>query len=867
RVLLRIHPPFAALVASVALCVFVRSAAAHLSDGSVDHWPWLPLWFCALVVAAAVAGPVVALRRGAATETVHRWVLSGFVGSVLIVMATSALPGNIGQLQGFDDMQSVTGADLMSRGYFPWRDVTFIHGVFEDGLRSWPAFALFEHTLWATWAMAYVLWLPLCWSGMYLLGVWATRGRLLPSLVMLASVVYVSTQVPGILRWCWAPFVFILLGEALRRRSPWWTGLLTFVLFWEAVLVPEASFQVIAVLVVLLSHDLSTRAAGETRWRALRTTRWFVVVGGALTLVWSAFLALHSTLVPFLEYYVIFGPGHVESGALPFGRYSTERYEDMFTASTALVVLTLLIAGWIWVSRRAVTHYQWVMFAAALMAGLYGEKALGRFDDGHLLQAIYVTLMLAGLWLARLLVWSDDALTRRLTGRPAPAPTTPLISVLVLVLAIAALQPLRAEATAAPSSNKGSLVAFSLPKIGYAVPETYDPALLQDLGTIVDTFGGEDRTIFDFTNSPGFFWYLLGLDPTTSYFHVSMAVPDYAQEDLVDQLEEDPPALVAFDGPFGLPSWDGVSNEVRHHEVSRYLLDGWTPILRSRDVLFMLRKDLVAERPELPTLLQEPVTDNLYFSSDECSWGKVPNFLSPQQGQATGVEVAPSQAARRVVSSGWAMDPAGGDTPVRILLAAGDRVVATEEASIPRPDVAAAVGSGSPEDSGFALQTITRERGLIRVYAVDADGTAHPLGDRGAGVDELVLPDDSRVPVGTGRAAQGAVDVLKSSRGRVSEIDVPAGVDLNDVGSLTFATGGKPFGHSSRLLTDSLTSAGGEERSISFDTLPVTDDSINVRVGACLQWHGYTGDELYLFSQHGRDAREVEFVVPDDVSH
>ena len=189
------HAPVAALASAIALCVFLRSTAVHISDGTVDHWPWVPWWACVLIVLAATAAPVVALVRGSSPVAVQRVVVSALAGAVLVVMVTSTLPGPMGQLQGFDDMQSVTGADLLSRGYFPWRDITFIHGPYEDAFRSWPGFALFGRTMWATYAVTYALWTPLTWAWLYLLGAWAAGGRVLASMVVLAGVVYASTQI------------------------------------------------------------------------------------------------------------------------------------------------------------------------------------------------------------------------------------------------------------------------------------------------------------------------------------------------------------------------------------------------------------------------------------------------------------------------------------------------------------------------------------------------------------------------------------------------------------------------------------------------------------------------------------------------
>ena len=132
-----------------------------------------------------------------------------------------------------------------------------------------------------------------------------------------------------------------------------------------------------------------------------------------------------------------------------------------------------------------------------------------------------------------------------LVGRTCEEPRrtlrVPVVSLVALLAIVVALPNVRAEAWHAPSSNKAAVFDDEpLPLLGYSSPDTYDPDLLADLGTVVDDLGGRDGGFFDFTNGLGWFHYLLGLDPLTSYYHVSMAVPEFSQEDLVSQLRGAP---------------------------------------------------------------------------------------------------------------------------------------------------------------------------------------------------------------------------------------------------------------------------------------------------------------------------------------
>ncbi|MBJ7357591.1 hypothetical protein [Nocardioides sp.] len=854
----RVNGPASVVAAAAALCVFARSTATVSLSGQVREWAWVPVWAAAvLVCAAGLWGLWFAFARGSDVVLERRAVMIA-CGSVLVFMVTSALPGPIGQLQGFDDMQSVTGADLFTRGYFPWRDLTLIHGIFEDALRSLAGFVLFEHTLWGTGAAGAALWSPLGWVSLFLFAVWATRGRAVPLLFITALMLWVSHYSPMPMRWWFAPIVWILLGEALRRSRARWTALLLTALFVQAVLVPETAFQVLGVLPVLVGHDLVTRPAGTPWWRSLSKTRDAAVTGVVLIVLWAAFLAWHDSLRQFVDYYLIFGPGHVESGALPLGTYTNTRFDVAFIVAICLIVITLVAAGWIFLSKGAVSVRQWVMLGCALTAGLYGEKSLGRMDDGHVIQSVTVTIPLAMLWIAALLSRADVSLAQRWRrSRPERRTLAPLVSLVALVAVVVSLPAVREDTWHAPSSNKASVLDESLPLLGYSVPETYDEALLADLATVVDHYDGRDGGFFDFTNSLGFFYYLLQIDPITSYFHVSMAVPEFSQDDLVEQLEKDPPALVAIDALVGLPAWDGVGNQIRHFAVSQYLLDGWTPVLSTHGVIFMVRNDLYADRPPIPELVEEPRTTDLHFASHGCDWGFVPNYLeSPATGRSVSVEVDPARRAHRIDVAGWAFDAEAGRLPTRILLVAGREVVATTPAGIDRPDVAAAVDPAAGK-SGFALRTVTSNPDRVRVYAEYADGLAYPLSDRGVRIDSLVLPDGEGTIKVARQRGLGSVDESKVLAGWLSTVDVPEEVSLEDVRTLSLSRPEGLLGRGTYVLTDTPVATGAGDRTIRFETLFKGGDTISVRVGACLQWHGFDADQLYLFRRGGRDVREV----------
>src|SRR5262249_23750282 len=134
------------------------------------------------------------------------------------------------------------------------------------------------------------------------------------------------------------------------------------------------------------------------------------------------------------------------------------------------------------------------------------------------------------------------------------------------------------------------------------------------------------------------FYYLLGYDSPTRYYHVSTAIRAQTQSDLIDELRSSNPALVVYEGLPGLPAWDSITSEVRHYDVSTYVLDHYRPMARYSRFLFLLRRALAVPTTALRGLDVEGriELDHLYARSEGCAWGRVPDNLDrhPAAGAA-----------------------------------------------------------------------------------------------------------------------------------------------------------------------------------------------------------------------------------------
>jgi hypothetical protein len=303
-----------------------------------------------------------------------------------------------------------------------------------------------------------------------------------------------------------------------------------------------------------------------------------------------------------------------------------------------------------------------------------------------------------------------------------------------------------------------------------------------------------------------------------------------------------PPVVIYDATKIGWTNWDGITNNVRHYDVSEYVLGGWTPVLRTHGVLVMARNDLIASRP-VPALSKPPQTTDLYFSGPSCEWGATPNFLPVlDSARTTTIPVTPRA---RMYYSGWAVDPATNRPGTTVLIVDGDRVVGTTTPTINRPDVAEHLQQATSV-SGFQYETAAADH--PSAYLLGADGLAHPLGrspDRS--VPTLRLPDGSEVRVGSTTGG----DVVAYT---VGELRLPSGINLRDYDLATLSsTSG--LGGGAVTLTDQ---PGGAHHDISARWLERTEPRLTLRVGSCPQWYGYDPSKpLYVLQAGGRPVTSV----------
>jgi hypothetical protein len=841
------------------LLVSASTAVTVASDGSVVHYPWLPVWLAAVTAAAGLGLIALAVvRRHWAAARVERLVLVCAVAPVLLFLLTGLLMGDQGPFNGFDDAQALVGGHLVSaHGLWPWRDLFLLHGFLYDGLFGMLGTWAFGATRWASNTGQALFVVPLSVIALFVFIVYFARRNYALVAAACAAVILGLLHNWLASRYIVLPIVLVLFDMVLRRGT--WRRCLAFMasVVFTSIVTPETTLLVLGVLAILVVADLVHREPGRPLQVTFQRTIRCAVTGAAITLAWLFLLLVTGCLSGFLSYYLTTISGHELWGALPihWPLPDDPRASVEFVIPLVLFGMTVVMLAWKLNRRSPWRSAQWVLVASATFVPLFYQVALDRFDGGHVGEVFETLVPFVVLWGMELVRFGDGLLHRfggLLGSRTTVWPwrtVTPIAVVAVLLIVLWSPLPAPGLWSALPAHfhpvvAKADTTGFPL---GYTVEGAVPVGQLRDLQAVLDRYAGPSGAVFEFVNEMGVPYFLLDHVPGARIYHVEAAQTTGAQELEIEDLGRSRPALVIFnDTTFGLPNYDGIWSMERNYLVSQYLLDHYRPLIDVQGQLVMLRNDMVATAPPLPPLAGPSRTSDLYFADvPPCNWGYTPAFLRPPGADevARGVD-APAEAAGLVTTAtGWAFDTAAGQPPVAVAAVSGGSVVGRTAPSVARPDVAASLGSGQTQPTGWVLSVSTGVDTPIDFYALNHDGTATPLGSphvASAGIREGA----HTYTVVQGGA--GHIDLLGIAT-RMT-MHVPQAAPLSDYRWIEFHSP-SGFGEATVRLTDQASNPDSA-RMITFKTLPRVGHTVYLRVGSCIQWHGYATHDLSVLLEN-----------------
>jgi hypothetical protein len=880
------------------LAVSAVTSVTVSADHSVHRYPWLPGWVALVATGLLLLwiGARIAHAQDGAIPRVERLVVLLVSAPVCLFVLTSALPSALGPINMFEDGQTLVGAQLTLEGYVPWRDSLPIHGLLQDQLSAIPGILLFGDSLWGATAGRTLLLNPLAYVFLFVFAAimfersWATVVAFMA--ITLAGVLSAAhpgapTSFPLLIaavdtRFMFWPLVLVLMKVALDRAAGWPTAVLGAILVAWVALVPESAYGLAAVGIVVVLRDLYLRERGQPLWAAFSQTLRLTAGGAVLALVVAAYLLIEGALGDFFRFYLNNVPGHELAGGLPVDprTWLTDRYFAFAAISpVAAVLLTFWYLSAAFLGRRRLGTLDWVMASAGILTLLYYTKFLGRADL-HVLQSYAVAVPLIGLLTFQLYRAAERALAgvrpgawlvRQVTRQPI---ALVLLGAALLGTGRVLLDQLPLAAT---HVRTNSLQEPMLSRIGYSMA-TPDLATYDDVDTVLRAYLRPGDWVFDFSNDPAYYYYLLEREPRTKYFHVSLAINEAAQQDLISELKRNRPKLVVFTTDrYGLPEWDGIPNTVRHYDVSQYILDNYWPLLSIRGQI--LYADASAGlSPALAQRLhlrEAPITDDLPFRGQACDWGAAPNFLtvsppSRERGLPPVTLATPASKTGIAMVSGWAVDSSLGAPPREVVIVSGDRVVGRSPTNVDRPDVATARHHPQEVRSGFQIAVpgvlpgdALEARGL-RVFGISGSGIASEL-DYGPAVvsqftsrepmTRLDLGDGTTTPVRPD-ATEGFVDQVTKSY--LIQIATPPNATWADYRWLEIDARDGGVHADMWTVSDRLVSTS--QRQVTFETLAGSPKTFKVYIGSCSQWHGYTNTLLNVTHEQSQEITAIRLL-------
>jgi hypothetical protein len=597
----------------VPLLLYLASSASVSGPHAVPC-PWFPASlgiFVALVI--IVSARVLQLSW---QKTTLFFIVPG-----LIFILNSSLYHSVIGWDFFHEGEVLTTAHLWLKGYFPYRDMVFVHGLWMNPLQGLAAFSVFGEQRWSLAALNHAILTPVFFVTLYIsfLSLFG-EAPIFAVAAGLFSPYFLNGYMSAVdQRFIFAPVIGVFTLLALRKRKTVLTGILGCLLCTQFIAIPETAFFLVGACSAVLLYEWQER--GAFPWKALSA----LAVGGLLTFgVWLGFLASHNAVGSYFEYFHNFASDHrYGSGIEPV---SIKGVHDIFLAVAPL----LCIVYFLWrlsyqffrgqvLSPRDCLILAWVIFTI-----LYFTKFLSRMDPGHAARIFMPALPLFFLMCLEVF--------RRVFSRHAAL-------VLSLVLFFGSARGLADAVTHIPEKWRAPGELTLAPRVGPSVDVEKVNKLYTDFTAFFADALEPGQTVYDFTNLTSVFYFLFDLEPVSRYHIINYAMHDFTQDIVIHDLEKKRPPLAIFHDTWNMThSMDSVENMVRHWKVSRFLLRQYKPLGWLDGYLILSAKNQ-ASPPNERTLNQ----DRLYDIDAVCDWGFAPRFGLPKY-EATASTLATTVA-------------------------------------------------------------------------------------------------------------------------------------------------------------------------------------------------------------------------------
>lgn len=673
------------LAATIPLLLFFISQNTGWRSGAGDivHARWFPVPVLTAAEILIVAFGIKGLMRSGGVDIFDRYLVRLILIPTLIYLLIAVLPS--ARLLGdeFHSGEKLAPLSLGLRGAVPWRDFLFVHGVWDDFLQLYIAARLWEPTLRAGVAGTPLLFGPVYWTSFYLVFLILFDFSLLPTLLAFLILAPSNFWFPDPFRFLLYPVTLLCLYYALRSKRSILYVLLIALCGIQVLLAPEFGLMAFSFGCIIILRDLLERDGQQTLAKQFRPT--LVCAASTAVFITLVFWVLSSwgLLNGFLITIVQFARGHFETGNIPVQPMNSLLWVTglplLFVAASTLVIAQACVR-----SRKEIPVVVWVVWGIGLCTAIYYPKFIGRADS-HIIQIFSV----ASPGLALLPVFLLERVRQSLHSHNSRR-------ILIAAEGLGLSLLLAYGVPGVPSPNwfryvldsadsfRNKFIATNEDKSFPARTTTpATSAKIEALRQFFDAHLHPGDTIFDFSDSPTLFFAVLQLKPASRFIHVSMAIQEEAQREVVKDLERNHPPYVIYQSEGGLNGWDGIPNEVRHYVIARYINLQYAYDRTIDGSIIFRRRDLPAEH----------LNDGGPVSLSACPLGYTPNFFSsrtPLDGRENALAMEPT-ITKFLQLVGWAALP-GDHSPPEVVVSYNGTILDHFEPSSSRPDVDKALG-------------------------------------------------------------------------------------------------------------------------------------------------------------------------------
>ena len=476
-------------------------------------------------------------------------------------------------LDFFHEGEKLAPAQALLQGKSPYKEIFFIHGLFEDPGIALTGFKLFGKSV-EGYRLLEAIVSPLAILSYYYLGLLCLpyeEALLLVGLILTGLFPVLSTD-----RVLIANLSLLFAVAYLRYERSLYLFITAFTAFLGFLVATDTGFAVIFAQIGLWLFMGFSQAKGEGT-RSLSPWKPAFIYGSCLlmsSLPFILYLMKADALGSFFSTYREIFRAYDHWSSLPLKGFILgihDQYEFWESYFIPLLILVTLIFLRFKPYPPRWRSEDWILVLLLFINIVYFKRGLDRSDAGHTLMGSHFGWILL-LFLLTELIRADKKYA--------------LICLFLVGLLFIPTPTLREGKTTLPAqlegfSRKNSIditgrVSIPAPRLGqlFLPPEQAD-ATLQMLQFFAERTRSDDY-IWDFTNH-GAFYFLTDRRNPTRYPQAYHIITEEQQREVIRDLQRHAPKFVIFRSQTHFDEMDGVDNYLRHYLLSDYLLHHYKP--------------------------------------------------------------------------------------------------------------------------------------------------------------------------------------------------------------------------------------------------------------------------------------------------